>query len=175
MTDTDCNPLTCWRSDSAGDVEVAFACETMKTKGVVVFDPFLLARTRLLLLLFVLATAETRCTAVFRFSAIMHTDPFVRNTSQQGLGGRYLNRYPDTRHTSVLTILVISFASAMGSMSGPLCAQTPPEGSSYPRTSISPEWVVLVKLYAMKALWPYRYERRGGPRRADCDQQMLNR
>jgi hypothetical protein len=34
-------------------------------------------------------------------------------------------------------------------------------GSSYPRTSISPEWVVLVKLYAMKVLWPCRYECRG--------------
>jgi hypothetical protein len=38
---------------------------------------------------------------------------------------------------------------------------------------ISPEWVVLVKLYTMKALWPYRYERRGGPRRADYNQQIL--
>jgi hypothetical protein len=37
------------------------------------------------------------------------------------------------------------------------------KGLSYLRTLISPEWVVLVKLYAMKALWPYRYERRGGP------------
>jgi hypothetical protein len=36
-------------------------------------------------------------------------------------------------------------------------------GLSYPRTSVSPEWVVLVKLYAMKALWLYRYECRGGP------------
>ena len=43
-------------------------------------------------------------------------------------------------------------------------------GSSYPRTLISPEWVVLVKLYAMKALWPYRYECRGGPRQADYNQ-----
>ena len=48
-------------------------------------------------------------------------------------------------------------------------------GSSYPRTLVSPEWVVLVKLYAMKALWPYRYECRGGPQRADYNQQMLNR
>jgi hypothetical protein len=48
-------------------------------------------------------------------------------------------------------------------------------GSSYPRTSISPEWVVLVKLYAMKALWPYRYECRGGLRRVDYNQQMMNR
>jgi hypothetical protein len=31
-------------------------------------------------------------------------------------------------------------------------------GSSYLRMSISPEWVVLVKLYAMKVLWLYRYE-----------------
>ena len=36
-------------------------------------------------------------------------------------------------------------------------------GLSYPRTPISPEWVVLVKLYTMKALWLYRYERGGGP------------
>jgi hypothetical protein len=36
-------------------------------------------------------------------------------------------------------------------------------GLSYPRTSMSPEWVVLVKLYAMKTLWLYRYEHRGGP------------
>ena len=27
--------------------------------------------------------------------------------------------------------------------------------SSYPRTRESPEWVALVKLYAMKALWLY--------------------
>jgi hypothetical protein len=31
-------------------------------------------------------------------------------------------------------------------LSEPLCAQTPPEGMSYLRMSVSLEWVVLVKL-----------------------------
>ena len=35
---------------------------------------------------------------------------------------------------------------------------------------VSPEWVVLVKLYAMKVLWLYRYEHGGGPQRVDYDQ-----
>jgi hypothetical protein len=52
--------------------------------------------------------------------------------------------------------------ASMITLSGPLCAQTPPEGIVLSEDAlISPEWVVLVKLYAMKALWPYRYERRG--------------
>jgi hypothetical protein len=43
-------------------------------------------------------------------------------------------------------------------------------GTSYLRMLISPEWVVLVKLYAMKALWLYRYKCRGEPQQADYSQ-----
>jgi hypothetical protein len=51
--------------------------------------------------------------------------------------------------------------------SAPRCLQ---RGLSYPRMPISPKWVVLVKLYAMKALWPCRYEHGGGPRQVDYNQ-----
>ena len=43
--------------------------------------------------------------------------------------------------------------------SAPRCLQ---RELSYLKMIVSPEWVVLVKLYAMKALWLYRYKCRGG-------------
>ena len=115
MVDPDCYLLTRWGGDRTGNAEVTLPFETTKTEGVTMFDPLLLARAWPLLPPFVLATPETRRTAFFCFSAIMHANPSLE-TRHRDLRARYRNRYPDTRHMSAAIIVVISFASAIGSL-----------------------------------------------------------